>query len=326
MEIERVAVLLWTVDGWNRKANKVMQQAGHAKVLRMESQSSQSANRHLTLMKIQFEAIVLLVCIVTCDFGCSSPQLPSDPIPEHDTFQIESSVVGETRVICVWTPPGYASGNDSFPVLYMPDGGINEDFPHIANTVAELIATGSIPPMILVGIENTERRRDLTGPSENKADEKIAPLTDGASKFRQFISDELFPEVDRRYRTTSQRSIIGESAAGLFVVETLLLRPEMFDCYIAMDPALYWNNRYLLRTASEHLAKLPESKIRFWYAGSKAADIQPHTRELQAILNAESPDSLVWTYSDQPVEEHVTIFRSTKAAALEWTFGQNAFD
>ncbi|MEM7561320.1 MAG: alpha/beta hydrolase, partial [Planctomycetota bacterium] len=66
------------------------------------------------------------------------------------------------------------------PVLYMPDGGIKEDFPHIANTLAKLIAENTIPPMILVGIENTERRRDLTGPSEVAAEETIAPLTDGA--------------------------------------------------------------------------------------------------------------------------------------------------
>ncbi len=275
-------------------------------------------------MKIQITTIVtLLACVLACAVGCKSPQLPSDPVPEHDTFQIESTSVGETRVICVWTPPGYAASNVSYPVLYMPDGGIKEDFPHIANTLAELIASGSIPPTILVGVENTQRRRDLTGPSEIKADEKIAPLTDGATKFRQFIGDELFSEVDRRYRTTRQRSIIGESAAGLFVVETLLLRPEMFDCYIAMDPAIYWNNKYLVRTATEHLAKFPESRIRFWYAGSNAADIQPHTRELQSILQTEAPDSLLWTYSDQPDEKHGTIFRATKDMAIKWTFAPN---
>ena len=275
-------------------------------------------------MKTPIKTIVtFLACILIGAVGCESTQLPSDPVPEHDTFQIESSSVGETRVICVWTPPGYAASNVSYPVLYMPDGGIKEDFPHIANTLAELIASGSIPPMILVGIENTDRRRDLTGPSEIKADEKIAPLTDGAAKFRQFIADELFLEVDRRYRTTRQRSIIGESAAGLFVVETLFLRPEMFDCYIAMDPAIYWNNKYLVRTAAEHLAKFPKSSIRFWYAGSKAADIQPHTRELQSILQAGSPASLVWNYSDQPDEKHNTIFRATKEMAIKWTFAPN---
>jgi hypothetical protein len=253
--------------------------------------------------------------------GCSAPQLPLDPIPKHDTFKIHSTSVVETRVICVCVPPEYHDSDNSYPVLYMPDGGIKEDFPHIANALAELVATGSVPPTILVGIENTERRRDLTGPSEVASDEKIAPLSDGASKFRTFIADELFPEIHRRYRTTNRRSIIGESAAGLFVVETLLKHPEMFDSYIAMDPAIYWNDRYLVRTAAEKLAKFPTSKIRFWFAGSDAVDIQPHTRELQSILKNSAPDTLEWTYSDEPGEKHKTIFRATKAVAIKWTLG-----
>lgn len=263
--------------------------------------------------------IVVLVLVVTALVGCNKQQLAPDPLPEHETFKIESSVVGETRTICVWLPPAYTASQDSLPVLYMPDGGIKEDFPHIANTLAKLVAEGSIPPTILVGIENTERRRDLTGPSEVASDEKIAPLSDGASKFREFIVDELFPEIDRRYRATDRRAIIGESAAGLFVVEILFLRPEMFDSYMAFDPALYWNDRYLVKTAKEHLASLPDSKIKFWFAGSDASDIQPHTRELQSILKASAPISLEWTYSDQPEEKHNTIFRATKEQAIKWT-------
>jgi hypothetical protein len=272
-------------------------------------------------MKIQS---TLLCLLVTAFVGCNQPQRPTDSIPKHDTFNIESTSVGETRVICVWTPPEYGGNEERFPVLYMPDGGIEEDFPHIANTLSKLIAEKSIPPTILVGIENTERRRDLTGPSEVASEEKIAPLTDGSSKFRQFIADELFAEIDQRYRTTSQRSIIGESAAGLFVVETLLLKPEMFGAYIAMDPAIYWNNHYLVRTATEHLANLPESNLRFWFAGSDAEDIQLYTRKLDSILKTSAPDTLEWTYSDQPTEKHNTIFRATKESAIKWTLSPNA--
>jgi uncharacterized protein len=266
-----------------------------------------------------------LLCLLFAIFaGCNNPELPIDPIPQHDTFKLQSSSLGETRVICVWTPPEYNDTENSYPVLYMPDGGIKEDFPHIANTMAELVATGSIPPTILVGIENTERRRDLTGPSDIASDEKVAPLSDGSSKFRQFINDELIPEINQRYRTTNRRSIVGESAAGLFVVETMLLQPKMFDSYIAIDPALYWNDRYLIRTAVEHFAKFPPTKIRFWFAGSNAGDIQPHTRELQSILKTNAPGTLDWTYLDEPGEKHSTIFRATKEAAIKWTLGSIA--
>ncbi len=272
---------------------------------------------YLVGMDMRFLSLLSLVFVTIA--GCNKPSLSSDPIPQHDTFKILSPTLGETRVLCVWIPPEYNNTENSYPVLYMPDGGVKEDFPHIANTLAELVSTGSIPPLILVGIENTERRRDLTGPSAVASDAKIAPLSDGSSKFRQFIADELIPEINQRYRTTNERSIIGESAAGLFVVETMLLRPELFDSYIAMDPALYWNDRYLIRTAVEHLAKFPPTKIRFWFAGSDAGDIQPHTRELQSILKTNAPDTLEWKYSDEPEEKHSTIFRATKEAAIKWS-------
>ena len=265
--------------------------------------------------------LYLLSLIFAFMAGCKKPAPPPNPIPQHDTFKIQSTSLGETRVVCVWIPPEYNNSENSYPVLYMPDGGIKEDFPHIANTLANLVATGSIPPTILVGIENTERRRDLTGPSDVASDEKIAPLSDGSSKFRQFIADELIPEINQRYRTTDRRSIIGESAAGLFVVETMLLQPEMFDSYVAMDPALYWNDRYLIRTAGEHFARFPSTKIRFWFAGSDAGDIQPHTRELQSILKTSAPNTLKWTYSDEPNEKHSTIFRAKKEAAIKWSLG-----
>lgn len=285
----------------------------------MEDLSSRRGDRNRYRVGINMRFLSLLSLFFATIAGCNTSSLPSDAIPRHDTFKILSTTLGETRVVCVWIPPEYNNTEKSYPVLYMPDGGVKEDFPHIANTLADLVSSGSIPPLILVGIENTQRRRDLTGPSDVASDAKIAPLSDGSSKFRQFIANELIPEINQRYRTTNRRSIIGESAAGLFVVETMLLQPEMFDSYIAMDPALYWNDRYLIRTSVEHFAKFPPTKIRFWFAGSDAGDIQPHTRELQSILKNNAPDTLEWTYSDEPEEKHSTIFRATKEAAIKWT-------
>lgn len=92
----------------------------------------------------------------------------SDPVPIYESLTITSNLLNEDRIINIWTPPNYNQSTDSLTVVYMPDGGIKEDFPHIANTIAELVENGKIPPVILVGIENTERKRDLTGPTENE--------------------------------------------------------------------------------------------------------------------------------------------------------------
>ena len=131
----------------------------------------------------------------------------------------------------------------------MPDGAIDEDFPHVVNSVDSLIKLGVIRPVIVVGIPNTERRRDLTGPTRFKADSAIAPHVGGSAAFRRFIRDELFPAVKSRYRVTDERAIVGESLAGLFIVETFLMEPTMFDHYVAIDPSLWWNS-YALTDAS----------------------------------------------------------------------------
>lgn len=252
--------------------------------------------------------------------GCTNRAQPQDPLPVYTGFTIVSKQVNETRTMNVWTPPGYTESSTPLPVLYMLDGGVKEDFPHIANTLSDLIANKRIPPMLLVGIENTERRRDLTGATVVEQDKKIAPVVGGAEKFRAFIAEELFPEIEKRYKTNGKRGIIGESVAGLFVVETFLIQPELFDYYIAMDPSLWWNNHYLVRTAKTHLAALPPAEKRFWFAGSSAKDIAKHTRELSKILTEGAYKPLLWKYSAEPKEQHATIFRATKEKALVWTF------
>ncbi|MEK0397284.1 alpha/beta hydrolase-fold protein, partial [Lactobacillus delbrueckii] len=61
---------------------------------------------------------------------------------------------------------------------------------------------------------------------------------------------ELMPAVKARYRTTNETAIIGESLAGLFVMETLFQTPELFDTYIAIDPSVWWNHEYLLKAGA----------------------------------------------------------------------------
>lgn len=271
-------------------------------------------------MKLIYCNLLLLIATLT---GCSNAKQPNDPVPTHDEFTIESKQVEETRHINVWTPPEYKTSKDSLPVMYMADGGIiDEDFPHIANTLAELIKAKKIPPIILVGIANTERRRDLTGPTEIENDKERGSNIGGSEKFRAFIKEELFPEINKRYRTTSEKSIIGESLSGLFVVETFFLSPDMFDNYIAFDPSIWWNNHYMVRTAKEHLAIFPKTEKRIWFAGSSAEDISQYTSSLAEIFKGENQPNLKWKYSPEPKEKYNTIFRATKEKAIIWALNK----
>jgi len=265
---------------------------------------------------------IFILSFVIVTISCKNKAISyNDPIPEHDSLIIHSKFVNEDRVINIWTPTNYNKSTDSFPVLYMPDGGLKEDFPHIANTLAKLIREHKIPPYILVGIENTERRRDLSGPTEVEYDLKYVPNPGGSSNFRAFIKNELFKEIDRKYRTKEKRALIGESAAGIFVIETFLLDNEMFDYYIAMDPALWYNEQYLVKNFDSLAKENYLQKKKLWFAGSSAEDISPYTKELAEKLNQED-HGLLWNYSDEPNEKHNTIFRATKEKALTWTLNE----
>ena len=121
---------------------------------------------------------------------------------------------------------------------------------HVAALVQVGVGNDTMRPFILVGIENTERRRDLTGPTTDPEDQKIAPHVGGSAAFRQFIRTELMPAIRQRYRTTPETAIVGESLAGLFVLETLLQEPALFDIYMVFDPSLWWNKGYLVDGAA----------------------------------------------------------------------------
>lgn len=271
-------------------------------------------------MKFIYYNLLFILVVLT---GFSNASQPNDPIPQHETFKIHSKHVGEERTINVWTPANDRKNANSLPVMYMADGGIQEDFPHVANTLAKLIQENKIKPLILVGIENTQRRRDLTGATEVAKDKEIAPVVGGSEKFRAFIKEELFPEINKRYRTTSEKSIIGESLSGLFVVETFFLTPDMFDNYIAFDPSLWWNDHYLVKNSEKYLAHFPKTEKRIWFAGSNTEGISEYTDDLAEMFKKENPVTIKWNYSPEPNEKHNTIFRATKEKAISWTLHKN---
>ncbi|WP_413531511.1 alpha/beta hydrolase [Empedobacter brevis] len=264
--------------------------------------------------------ILFILFLTSCKN--SNPVVYDDPIPRHETFTIDSKILNEKRIINVWFPKEYPTSKDSLTVLYMPDGGIKEDFSHVANTLEKLINSEKIKPVILVGIENIQRRKDLTPITENEEDKKVAPIVGHSDEFRSFINDELFPEIAKKYRTQSQRGIIGESLAGLFIMETFLKQPEMFDYYIAIDPSLWWNDHKMLLNAKNDLAKFPSTPKELWFAGSGTSDILPFTDDLKNILTQENLPNLQWNYSPEPKEEHATIYSATKEKALIWSIGK----
>lgn len=276
-------------------------------------------------MKRTIRVLIILfflqIALVSCSNSSKQPAIV-DSIPKHETFTIKSQLLNENRIINVWFPDNYLVSRDSLTVVYMPDGGTAEDFPHVANTLDKLIKEKKIESVILVGIENIQRRKDLTPTTEIEEDKKVAPVVGGAPIFRSFIKNELFPEIEKKYRTNKKKAIIGESLAGLFITEIFLEEPTMFDSYIAIDPSLWWNDHYLVKKAKENLEKFPSKKVKFWFAASDAKDINMYTIQLAKIIEKEKSPQLKWFYSDEPKENHATIYKATEEKALIWSLGK----
>ncbi len=268
-----------------------------------------------------------LLCAALCGFvafaapltyAASAPNASTaQPLVIGETFTIESKVLAETRRINVYLPPGYAKSDAKLPVLYMPDGGMAEDFLHVAGLVQVGVGNETMRPFILVGIENTERRRDLTGPTENAKDKTIAPRVGGSALFRRFIRDELMPDVNKRYRTTDETAIVGESLAGLFVVETFFLDPDLFDIYIAIDPSLWWNDHKLVDGAAASLYARPRNNKSVFLASSSEfiGDVD-QTKVLADVFKADAAAGVNWHYEAMPQEKHATIYQPAALKAF----------
>ncbi len=265
----------------------------------------------------QFKPFTVTLIFLFCTF---IGKTQGNYVLNYDSLTIYSNHLKENRRINIWKPKDYANSSDSLPLLVMLDGGIQEDFVHFSSTIDSLVSCGKIPPIILVGIENTQRRRDLTGPTSNARDKTIAPIVGESEKFRTFLTKEMLPQIKQTYRTNETHGIVGESLAGLFVMETFLTKSEDFDFFIAFDPSLWWNNAFLVKEVKHYFEKMSQTNKTLWFAGSNAKDIHANCIKLSKIIRKINPSYLKWNFLNCPKETHRTIFKATKVEALIWTF------
>lgn len=203
-------------------------------------------------MSLHFRAIsVLLACFafISCD-----RQKPSIAIGTIQT--IHSDILDEDRKVWVHVPDENPPDSVKYPVLYLLDGDA-----HFKSVVGLMHQMSSVngnticPKMIIVGIPNTQRMRDLTPTkAEDKKADASTPKSGGGEPFTDFIAKELIPFVEQNYPATNQRTLVGHSLGGLMVINTLLNHTELFDKYLAIDPSLWWNNQQSLHEYEKAVA------------------------------------------------------------------------
>ncbi len=169
---------------------------------------------------------------------------------------LHSKVLGENRILNVYLPEGYsATDTIHYPVIYLLDGSADEDFIHIAGLVqfGTFEWVNLLPKSIVVGIANVDRRRDFTFPSHSASDTLRNPTSGHSAEFIRFIETELQPFIDKTFKTTSSRTLIGQSLGGLLATEILFQHPTLFNKYLIVSPSLWWNNGSMLNQLPEVL-------------------------------------------------------------------------
>jgi predicted alpha/beta superfamily hydrolase len=231
-----------------------------------------------------------------------------EPVIIGEKFQIESKVLAETRTYVVHTPDYYKNRIDAYPVLVLQDAENN--FAYTSAAVHLLSANGRIPAMIVVGINNTDRTRDMTPtrPSAGFGDTPWTGSAGGADKFLSFIADELLPTIDRNYRTRPYRVLIGHSLGGLFAVYALLNRPEVFRGYLVTSPSLWWDDQVLVKAAQPFFAAHRDLRADLYMTmANEGGTMLGGAWKLSAVLEESELPFVRWQFKRSPEEEHGTI-------------------
>jgi predicted alpha/beta superfamily hydrolase len=192
---------------------------------------------------------------------------PAPTLRRHPRFT--SAFLARARDVVVYLPPGYHTLEAGCPVLYLHDGQnlfepgrahVPGQHWRVGETVDAMVTTGAIPPVIVVGIDNT-------GTSRIK---EYTPTTDArlggglADAYGRFLVEELKPFVDRTYRTrrdAASTALGGSSLGALVTLHIGLTHPGVFGTLVAMSPSVWWDRRVILSTVRR---TRPRPAVRIW--------------------------------------------------------------
>jgi predicted alpha/beta superfamily hydrolase len=210
----------------------------------------------------------------------------------HSRFP--TSYLSTPRDVLVYLPPGYDAAADRYPVFYLQDGQNLFD-PATAFggqdwradvTADELISSGAIPPLLLVGVYNTGVRRISEYTPTRDAQYHKGGKGD---RYARMLARELKPFIDSKYRTkrgAADTGTGGSSLGGLVALEAGLLYPRVFGKVAVMSPSVWWDQRSILEMVRRfHGGKRP----RIWLdtgteEGDKPQQVVEDARLLRDVL------------------------------------------
>ena len=240
----------------------------------------------------------------------------SAPIVLGTSYHWHSPALGEDRVVNVVLPDDYsASRTGRYPVLYVIDGGVDQDLLHVAGAEKLGAAWGRSADAIIVGIATKDRRRELVGPTKDPELLRQYPTAGHSAQFRTFIRDEVKPFVARTFRTNGSSAVTGESLAGLFILETYLTEPGLFTAYGAVSPSTWWDKEALSMTAAAKIGPAQAAHPLYLAVGSEGAEVHRADGRVVAAVDGRVQR---WCYAEHPELVHSTIYHAVSPELLQF--------
>jgi predicted alpha/beta superfamily hydrolase len=232
-----------------------------------------------------------------------------------DIVTIHSNVLNEDRKLYIYKPAEdsiYAPA--ACPVIYLLDGDVQTKM--VAGQVSYLSESYPvIPKMIVVGIGNTDRTRDLTpnhsvigfdGKPDTSAN-AFGKRSGGGEKFIQFIQQEVMPYVEKNYHPAPYKIFSGHSLGGLMMFYSLLAHPDLFNAYIAISPSLFWDKEWTIQQAAEKWKPgTLLNKILFFSDGSEGGQFHKDAVSMDSLLKKNKLQNLKFKYVYYPDESHIS--------------------
>lgn len=218
---------------------------------------------------------------------------PNPPV----SLTIPSAVLGEERRVYVQLPEGYESSRSRYPVLVVLDGEWLFELAraHVRFASEYEVMDVTIPRMIVVGIENIDRDRDYV-PTGDPKDPPDFDTAGEADVFLKFLREELFPLLDRQYRTAPSRTVVGWSFGGLAAMYSAIAMPELFDAYLCIGPAIWWDGDLLFEMWREARFDRPKRMVVTLGSNEEGGMVHTSTTRLMERLDEEPVEGLELTH------------------------------